>query len=54
MNAVDYLMDKFGRDSFVLFCQTLRDKKDLDAAIRYAYPFSDLSELQEGWKHNLK
>lgn len=54
INVVDYLMDKFGRDSFVLFCQTLRDKKDLDAAIRYAYPFSDLSELEEGWKHNLK
>ena len=54
LNLVDYLITEFGKDSFVSFCQALRDKKNLDAALRSAYSFEDLEELDEAWQKYLK
>jgi len=54
LSLIDYLIKKFGQDSFVSFCQGLRDKKNLDAAIRYAYGFADLEDLNEAWQKSLK
>ena len=54
LSLIDYLISEFGRDSFVLFCQGLRDKKDLEAALSYAYPFNSLADLEEAWRHYLK
>ncbi|MDD4953969.1 MAG: peptidase MA family metallohydrolase [Candidatus Omnitrophica bacterium] len=52
-NIVDFLMTRFGRDNFVIFCQDLRDKKDLEKALSSAYPFSNLQELEEAWKKHI-
>ena len=54
ITIVEYLIKQFGRESFVFFCQNLRDKKNLDAAIRSAYPFEDIEELDEAWQKYLK
>lgn len=51
---VDYLVREFGSDSFVSFCQKLRDKKDLQVALRSTYPFSSLKELEKGWLNYLE
>lgn len=52
--VVDFLMKGFGRDRFVLFCQNLRDKKDLARAIASSYPFSDISALEKAWLKFIK
>ncbi len=53
-SLVDYLVKEFGRDRFVIFCQDLRDKKDFMSAMSSNYPFSNIQELEEGWKKHLK
>ena len=45
VSVVDYLVKEFGKDSFILFCQNLRDKQDLERAISYVYPFKNLQEM---------
>ena len=49
-SIIDYLIRKFGSDKFVLFCQVLRDKKNLEEAISYAYSFANLKELDKAWQ----
>ncbi|MBU1125749.1 MAG: hypothetical protein KKC84_06965 [Candidatus Omnitrophica bacterium] len=53
-SLLQFLMKEFGKDSFVLFCQNLRDKKDLDRALASAYPYSNLAALEEAWKTYLR
>lgn len=53
-SLVDYLVKEFGRDKFVTFCQDLRDKKDFQRAMFSNYPFSNIRELEEGWKKYLR
>jgi hypothetical protein len=54
-SIVDFLIKEFGKDSFVLFCQNLRDKRDLERAIASGYPFSNIKELDQAWqKYYLK
>jgi hypothetical protein len=52
-NIVNYLVSEFGKDSFVLFCQSLRDKKDLNRAIASAYPFENIEQLNAGWQEHI-
>ena len=52
-SAVDFLITKFGKDNFVTFCQSLRDKKSLDRALASSYSFSDVGQMQEAWKKYL-
>lgn len=52
-SIVDFLVKRFGSDSFVSFCQSLRDKKDLEQAIASAYPFKSLQALDEEWQKYL-
>ena len=54
VSIVDYLIREFGKDNFVLFCQTLRDRKNLESAIRSNYPFNNIQELDEAWQKYLK
>ena len=54
VSIVDYLIKEFGKDKFVLFCQNLRDKKDLDRAVASVYPFSNTDELDLAWQKHLK
>ena len=52
-SAVDYMIQRFGRDRFVTFCQDLRDNKDLDRAIAAVYSFNGLKDLSQGWKQSI-
>ncbi len=54
VGIVDYLVKEFGKDKFVLFCQNLRDRRDLERAISSTYPFSNLEELNQAWEKYLK
>ncbi|MCX5703929.1 MAG: peptidase MA family metallohydrolase, partial [Candidatus Omnitrophica bacterium] len=48
-SVVDFLIKEFGRDKFVLFCQNLRDKKNLERALVSTYSFSNIQELNDAW-----
>jgi hypothetical protein len=52
--VVNFLIKEFGKDRFVLFCQNLRDKKDLNRALASAYSFGSLLELGSAWDKYLK
>jgi len=54
LSIVTYLITEFGRDRFVIFCQNLRDKADLERAIASAYNFSNLKELDSAWQAYIK
>ena len=51
VSLVDFMVKKYGTQSFTVFCRQLRDGKRLDEALRSAYPGSiqDLDDLQERW-----
>jgi len=53
-SLVNFLIKEFGKDQFVLFCQNLRDKANLERAIASVYPFSNLAELNSAWERELK
>ena len=53
LGVVYYLIKEFGEDNFVFFCQELRDKKNIDSALRYAYPFKNIEELGKSWEKYL-
>ena len=50
VNIVNYLIKEFGEDNFALFCQVLRDKKNLNEALRRAYPFTNIEEMNKAWE----
>lgn len=52
-SIIEFLIKEFGSDNFVLFCQNLRDKKDLDRALRSVYSFGDVKGLQQAWQKYL-
>ena len=54
LSIINYLIKEFGSDNFVFFCQNLRDKKNLEAALRSAYSFSNIQELEQAWRKFLK
>ncbi len=54
VSVIDFLVKEFGKDSFILFCQNLRDKQDLERAISYVYPFKDVRELNAAWQEYLR
>jgi Peptidase MA superfamily len=49
-SLVKYLIASFAKDRFVLFCQNLRDKKDLTRALVLTYSFADLKDFESSWK----
>jgi hypothetical protein len=49
-SLLSYLIKEFGKDKFVLFCQSLRDYLDLTKAFRSVYSFDSLQELESSWK----
>lgn len=54
ISIVDYLIKNFGKDNFVVFCQNLRDKRDLQRALNSVYHFSNTAELDDAWQRYLK
>ena len=53
-SIIDYLLTKFGKDSFVQFCKRLRNGQTFDGAISSVYHFSDLKKLNEAWLEYVK
>lgn len=53
-SIVNFLIKEFGKDKFVLFCQNLRDKKNLESAIISTFSFNNLKEFEEAWQKHLK
>ena len=49
-SLVKYLISEFGKDKFVLFCQDMRDRKDLLRALRRVYSFNSLADFEASWK----
>lgn len=54
ISIVDFLFKEYGRENFVVFCQYLRDKKNLERSMSLIYPFSNIKELGEAWQKYLK
>ncbi len=54
-SLVDFLIERFGTDDFTFFCRQLRDGKNLEEALRFAYPshIRSLQELEEKWREYL-
>ena len=52
-SLLDYLIKEFGKDKFVLFCQYLRDYRDLARALRLTYSFDSLQEFENSWKAHI-
>jgi hypothetical protein len=52
-SLVNYLVSDYGKDKFVLFCQNLRDKKDLPRALAATYSFKDLQDFEDSWRKYL-
>lgn len=53
VSILDYLVKEFGQDRFMLFCQGLRDKQNLEKALLLAYPFKNIEELDKEWCRHL-
>lgn len=53
INIVDFLFKEYGKNTFVLFCQNLRDKKDLARALSATYPISSIQDLDVSWQRSL-
>jgi len=49
-SLLDYLVSEFGKDRFVLFCQNLRDHKDLRQALAFTYSFGGKEEFESSWR----
>jgi hypothetical protein len=49
-SLVKFLIAEFGKDKFVLFCQDLRDRRDLARALRLVYGFNNLDDFESAWK----
>jgi len=54
-SLVKFLIAEFGKDKFVLFCQDLRDRRELTRALRLVYGFNNLDDFESaGKKYILK
>ncbi|MCX5694075.1 MAG: hypothetical protein NT014_02895 [Candidatus Omnitrophica bacterium] len=53
---IGYLIEKYGSNSFSGFCRELRDGKNVEEALKTAYPLHirNLREFEDGWREYLK
>ena len=51
MGLVDFLMQRYGADKFLVLCRELRDGETMDAALSSAYPLDirSTSDLEKKW-----
>ncbi|MFC1699426.1 peptidase MA family metallohydrolase [Candidatus Omnitrophota bacterium] len=56
ISIIDFLITEFGSENFIFFCRQLRDGKDMDEALRFAYPTSirDVKTLERKWSAYVK
>ena len=52
-SLVNYLVTGFGKEAFVMFCQNLRDSRNLASALTKTYSFNNLKDFEESWKKYL-
>ena len=52
-SIIDFLLNKYGRDTFVMFCRRIRDGEEWEKALLKTYRFEGLEELQEAWVNHL-
>jgi hypothetical protein len=52
-SVIEFLISEFGKDRFVIFCQNLRDKRDLESTISATYHFNNLKEMDAAWQKYL-
>jgi hypothetical protein len=52
VSLVGFLIEQHGSERFRIFCGQLRDRKDLEDALRFAYPESlrNIVDLERAWK----
>ncbi|HNX81806.1 MAG TPA: hypothetical protein PKL77_06630 [Candidatus Omnitrophota bacterium] len=52
VSMVDFLVTKYGADSFADFCRQLRDGKSMEEALRFSYPthIRNLADFQSEWR----
>jgi hypothetical protein len=52
VSLVEFLVKRYGADNFANFCRQLRDGKDLEEALTFAYPTSvrSINELEDRWR----
>jgi hypothetical protein len=49
--VIDFLLRTYGKESFVLFCRSLRDTRELDRALSYAFSIQGgIAELDRLWR----
>lgn len=55
VSMIDFLINRFGTDKFIYFCRQLRDGKDIEDALQFAYPTAirSLDELEKEWLNYL-
>ncbi|MFH1045537.1 MAG: hypothetical protein V1727_01050 [Candidatus Omnitrophota bacterium] len=51
VSMIDFLISRFGADKFIYLCRQLRDGKEFEEALRFAYPnnLRDPDDLQLQW-----
>jgi len=49
-SLVTFLLQNYGKESFLDFSRTLRDNKSWIEALKDAYRFNDLKDMEEEWK----
>lgn len=54
-SLIGFLIERFGADNFIIFSRQLRDGKDMNEALKFAYPtqIRSLSELETQWDEYL-
>ena len=55
ISLVNFLITEYGADNFIFFCRQLRDGKNVNEALKFAYPTSirDVNTLQTKWLEHL-
>ena len=52
VSLIDFLVTKYGGSRFTSFCRQLRDGKNMEDSLRFAYPTAirNIEELERKWK----
>ncbi|MBI5150061.1 MAG: hypothetical protein HZA28_04735 [Candidatus Omnitrophica bacterium] len=53
-SMIGFMIERYGGETFTIFCRELRDGKDFENAIRSAYPnITSVKDFEERWKEYL-
>ena len=55
VSMIGFMIERYGGETFTVFCRELRDGKDFESAIRAAYPnITGIKDFEDGWKKYLE